>query len=303
MAADGLRPGGFQEVQCSTQARQAVAVEGPGLQPGGIVLRLGLGIAVYPGASHQERPQLYTLPHAQAAGTLRAHEPLVAGKAHHADVLALHIDGKYPCRLGGIQYEQQAMTAAEIPHELDVCQITGKVGGVGAHHSLRIRPQQPFKSAVIQLAVFIRRDKIHCRPCCPQAVQGPQHGVVLPVRGDHMVSRPQCPGDGNVQRGGGVGGEGHPLRMLAAEELCRPAADAIHCAGGRQGLLMGAPAAVAVRLHGGYYRLRHAGGLGAGGGGVIQIDHGLMTFPAPASFSTMEYMLVTEPTASFSVRP
>ena len=87
------------------------------------------------------------------------------------------------------------------------------------------------------------------------------------------------------------------------KEFRRLAADGIHRAGGRQSLLMNAPAAVAVRFHGGHHSLRHAGRLRAGGGGVIQIDHGLMTFPAPASFSTMEYILVTEPTASFSVRP
>ena len=39
------------------------------------------------------------------------------------------------------------------------------------------------------------------------------------------------------------------------------------------------------------------------GGRIIQIDHGLTTFPAWVSFSTMVYMLVTPPTASFSVRP
>ena len=40
-----------------------------------------------------------------------------------------------------------------------------------------------------------------------------------------------------------------------------------------------------------------------GGGCVVQIDHGFTTFPACVSFSAMVYMLVTLPTASFSVRP
>jgi len=39
------------------------------------------------------------------------------------------------------------------------------------------------------------------------------------------------------------------------------------------------------------------------GGRVIQIDHGFTTFPACVSFSAMVYILVTLPTASFSVRP
>ena len=37
--------------------------------------------------------------------------------------------------------------------------------------------------------------------------------------------------------------------------------------------------------------------------GIVQINHGLTTFPAWVSFSTMAYMFVTLPTASFSVRP
>ena len=40
-----------------------------------------------------------------------------------------------------------------------------------------------------------------------------------------------------------------------------------------------------------------------GGSCVIQIDHGFTTFPACVSFSAMVYMLVTLPTASFSVSP
>ena len=79
--------------------------------------------------------------------------------------------------------------------------------------------------------------------------------------------------------------------------------DGVDAPGSRQGLVMGAPAAVAVAFHGGRHSLRHTRRLGTGGGGVIQIDHGLMTFPAPASFSTIVYILVTEPTASCSVRP
>ena len=36
---------------------------------------------------------------------------------------------------------------------------------------------------------------------------------------------------------------------------------------------------------------------------IAHINHGFTTFPAPSIFSAMTYMLVTPPTASFSVRP
>ena len=44
----------------------------------------------------------------------------------------------------------------------------------------------------------------------------------------------------------------------------------------------------------------HRLGLSEGGGGVVQIDHGLMTFPAAASVSAMAYILVMLPTARVS---
>ena len=118
-----------------------------------------------------------------------------------------------------------------------------------------------------------------------------------------MVPRPQQPADGDIQRGGGVGGESHVVRPGTAKPLRQTLADAVHHPGSEKGVFMDAPAAVAAGGHGLRHRLRHAGRLGAGGGGVVQIDHGLITLAAPANFSTMAYILVAEPTASFSVRP
>ena len=213
------------------------------------------------------------------------------------------MDGKHPRRLGGVQDEQQAVAAAEIPDEADVRQVPGKVGAMGADHGPGVGPPQPGKGAVVQPSPPVRRDKVHRRSLLAQAVQGPQDRVVLPVGGDDMVPRPQQAGDGDVQRHSGVGRERHTLRPRRAEQVSELSPDGVDAPGSRQGLVMGAPAAVAVAFHGGRHSLRHTGRLGTGGGGVIQIDHGLMTFPAPASFSTMVYILVTEPTASCSVRP
>ena len=53
---------------------------------------------------------------------------------------------------------------------------------------------------------------------------------------------------------------------------------------------VGAPAAVAEMLHSVRHRPDNLRRLAQRGGGVVQIDHGLMTLEAPASFSTMEYM-------------
>ena len=218
-------------------------------------------------------------------------------------MLLFHINGEHARRLAGIQDKQQPMGAAEVPHPADVDHVAGQVGGMGADHGLCVGPQQPFKVIIVDLSPPVRRDEIHNRPLLPQAVQGPQDGIVLQVRGDHMVSRSQQSADGDVQGLGGVGRKAHMVRPRAAQEPGHLLPDGEHRPGRGQRLLMGAPAAVAPGHHGRCHRLRHAGRLGPGSGRVIQIDHGLMTFPAPASVSTMVYMLVTDPTASLSVRP
>ena len=194
------------------------------------------------------------------------------------------------------------MAAGKLSHECNIRHIAGEVGGVGTHHCLGLRPQQPLKVSVVQLSVPVRPDKVHRRPLSPQTIEGTQHGVMLTVRGDHMVSRPQGAGNGDVQRCRRVGRECHPFR-LSAEQRSRLAADAIHRPCGGQGLRVGAPPAVAACVQGRQDRLCHAGGLGPGRSRLVQVDHGRTTFPAPASFSAMAYILVTEPTASFSVRP
>ena len=113
----------------------------------------------------------------------------------------------------------------------------------------------------------------------------------------------QQAGDGNIQRRGGIGGEGHLLGAVAVEQPVDAAAGLVDCAPGGQAGRMGAPAAVAHPIHGFGHRLHHAIGPVQTGGGVVQIDHGRTTRAAPISFSAMAYMLVTLPTASCSVRP
>ena len=174
---------------------------------------------------------------------------------------------------------------------------------MGADHGPGVRPQQLFKVPIVDGSVPASGHEVRRSPLLPQAVQGPQDGVVLQVRGDHMVPRPQQTGDGDVQCHGGVHGEHHMVRPGAAEQSGQLLPDRVHRPGRSQGVVMDAPAAVSVMGHGRRHRLRHSRRLGAGGGSIVQIDHGLTTLPAPASFSTMLYILVTPPTASFSVRP
>ena len=121
--------------------------------------------------------------------------------------------------------------------------------------------------------------------------------------GDDMIPRPQQPAQGGVQRAGGVGRKGNAGRVRRVEKLCQRFPCGIYQPGSMQGRLMGTAAGVACGVqgvqNGGVYFLRFV----QRGGSIVQIDHGLTTFPAWVSFSTMAYMFVTLPTASFSVRP
>ena len=118
-----------------------------------------------------------------------------------------------------------------------------------------------------------------------------------------MIPRLQQAADGDIQRGGGIGRKDHMVRPETAEPVRQVLPHVVYRPGCGESIRVRSAAAVAVCVHCLRHCLRHAGGFGTGGGGIVQIDHGLITFFAPASFSAMAYMLVALPTASFSVRP
>ena len=87
---------------------------------------------------------------------------------------------------------------------------------MGADDAPCVGPQQTAEIVVVDAAPPIRRQEVHLHPLQP--VQGPQHGVVLAVSGQHMVTGGEQPVDGDVQGLGGVAGEHHPLRSGAAQQ-------------------------------------------------------------------------------------
>ena len=87
------------------------------------------------------------------------------------------------------------------------------------------------------------------------------------------------------------------------EKLCQRQTGVQHDPCGVKGRLVCAAPGVACRVQRLQNSLFHLRRFMQSGGRVIQIDHGFTTFPACVSFSAMVYILVTLPTASFSVRP
>ena len=126
---------------------------------------------------------------------------------------------------------------------------------------------------------------------------------MLTDRGDDMIPRAKEPVDGRVQRLGRIGCKGDAGRAFGVEEPGQRFPGLVDDTGGVQGGRMGSTARVARCLQSIQHRLPHLRGLMQGGCGVIKVDHGLTTFPAFSIFSAMTYILVTPPTASFSVMP
>ncbi|MPM49757.1 hypothetical protein SDC9_96488 [bioreactor metagenome] len=220
------------------------------------------------------------------------------GEAHHANTLGRHVYRQQPRRLGCVQNKRQTVGSAKISHPGKIRDVAGEVGGMSTYHTLGVGPQQFFKIRVINLPLPVSGDEIHFSALRPQSVQRSEDGVVLPVRGNHVVAGSEQARNGRVQRLRGVLGKAYPFRPFAAKQRSQLFSGVVNrpCSG--QSFVVGAPTAVAKALQRSQNGLSHCGRLGPGGSGVIQIDHGLITFPALASVSTISYILVTLPTAS-----
>ena len=126
---------------------------------------------------------------------------------------------------------------------------------------------------------------------------------MLAYRCDDMVARMQHAVQYRVQRHGRIGGKNNAGRVWRMEKFCQRQTGVQHDPCGVKGGLMGTAPGVACCMQRLQNSLFHLRWFMQSGGRVIQIDHGFTTFPACVSFSAMVYILVTLPTASFSVRP
>ena len=223
------------------------------------------------------------------------------GEAKQVDLLGLHVDRQDSRRLGGVHKKDQAVGMGDGPHPADIHGVSCEVGGMGADDGPCLRADQPLELAVVDPPLPVSRDEAERHaPLRLQPVQGTQDGIVLQIRGDHMVAGVQQAADGHVQGLRGVGGEHHMVRPGTVEECCQLFSRAVDHPGGGKAPLVGATGTVAQGGHSRHHRVDHRLGLLAGGSGVVQIDHGLMTFPAAASVSAMAYILVMLPTARVS---
>ena len=184
-----------------------------------------------------------------------------------------------------------------------ICSVAGHIGSTCYDQRFCIGLNQLIPVIILQPSALIHTRKTELQALFPQPVERPQNRVMLTYRCDDMIARCKKTTQCNVQGLRCICRKGNTGRVWCVEELCHCAPCSINKTACVQRWLMGTPSRIACRAHCVQHSLLYLRRLAQGRGSVIQIDHGFTTLPACVSFSTMVYMLVTLPTASFSVRP
>ena len=264
----------LQPVHGGGQARDAVAVKGTRLQADGILGRLLRQVRLHAGPAVFQGPDLHAGPDAHASRPLGAHQPLVAGKAQHVRPQIVHVDRSGAGGLGRVHHQQGTVFMGHLADSSHVRHVAGQVGGVGTDHQPGAGADQPLQLPVVQPALPVRAGQVQVDPPLRlQAVEGPQHGVVLQHGGDHPVPLLRQPEESDVQGLRHVAGKDHVVGPGTAEQsrqLLPGGEDGVGCV---QSAPVDAPGAVAQGIHGGRNGLRHPGRLPLGRRRVIQIDH------------------------------
>ena len=146
---------GLDKVEAGRKSRDAVTVERARLKARGPLERLQWVEAVHARAAHGPRSHVNALRHGQAAGALRSHEPLVAGKAHNIEPHGIHVNLRRTGRLRGVDDRQRAGRVRDGSHTRNVDRVAGHIGGVRHHHSTRARHDQPLELVVVEHAARI----------------------------------------------------------------------------------------------------------------------------------------------------
>ena len=292
-----------QPAHPGAKPRKAVHVQRASLQCGGHLQGVHFVKAVHAAAAHKERRNAQAGAHISSAGALRPQKCLVAGKAEGINAQLLHINGLCTGSLSSIYDEQQTVPVGKVRCAGKVGAIAGHVGSPCHHQCTGRGVQQRFPLVVTKLCSCIHPGKRDLYPLCPQPVQRTQNRIMLAYRCDDMIPRMQHAVQYCVQRHGRIGGKKDAGRVRHMEKFCQRQTGVQHDPCGVKGGLVCAAPGVACRVQCLQNSLFHLRRFMQSGGRVIQIDHGFTTFPACVSFSAMVYILVTLPTASFSVRP
>ena len=145
----------LDKVETGRKARDAVAVERARLKTRGPLKWLQRVKAVHARAAHGPRRHVNALRHGQPAGALRAHQPLVAGKAHDVEAHGLHVNLHGAGRLRCIDNHERIGRMSHSRHTRNINGVAGHVGGMRHHDGTRVRRHQLLELVIVEHAVRI----------------------------------------------------------------------------------------------------------------------------------------------------
>ena len=150
----------------------------------------------------------------------------MAGEAQDVDPERVHVDGKDPGALGGVDDEDGPGLAGGRPDRGEILDRAEHVRAVVDDHHPGPGAERIAYRTRVHVALGIGPDpRDPHRAVALQVPQGTQHRVVLDPRGDDVVTLLDEPEQRDVQRIGDVLGEHHPVGVAAeAEELREQAA-------------------------------------------------------------------------------
>ena len=231
----------------------------------------------------------------------------MAGTAQDVDAEGAHIQRQAARRLRRVQQHERAGGVREhhdVGDRAVAHGLAGEVGGVGHDDQAGGRRKQAGERARVQCAVRTGRNEVHRRMAlASHAREGAQHGVVVPVGGDHVVTLAHDAADSAVERVGRVEEEAQAPGVGHAEKPGHDLAGTLdHAHGGQVGRMCAATVAAArdERLDHGIADLGRAL---QGGRGTVEVGHSETTLGSVAMISAMRYRLVTPPTPSWSRMP
>ena len=186
---------------------------------------------------------------------------------------AVEIDLPMPGGLGRVQGEGDAIFPADPAHRRCVLDAAAHVGAVGDQDQTGVGTDYPAQVFRVHPSPAVAGDAVEGYPLLRQGLEGAHDGVVLHGADQAVVPGAQPAPQDHIQPHGVAGGQ-HAVGGIAVAEQAAQLLPQQQ--GGHPRLLGGGVDAPvhggAVLLYMAQHGVRHGGGLGKGGGGVVQVD-------------------------------
>ena len=163
--------------------------------------------AVNAASTNDQRRDLQARPDVQAASSLWAKQPLVAGEAEDVHAQRSHVDRARTCGLSCINNEQQTVLFCEVCDKIKVGDIAGHVGRMSDDDGTGVRAAFLLELLIPQNTPCVRLDKIKLYTVLFQEIERTQDGIVFAEGRDDMIARMEQTAKRGVQALGSVGCE------------------------------------------------------------------------------------------------